>query len=76
MRGCRLVEAYPVVPLADSHALSIGMTTVGDGGFFGLYADPESLPEAGDVARSIDGSSIDALGELSEEDLTGAAEAA
>ena len=27
MHGCRLVEAYPVVPLADRHALSIGATT-------------------------------------------------
>ena len=32
-------EAYPVVPLADGHALSIGMTTVGDDACFGLYAD-------------------------------------
>ena len=28
MRGCELEEAYPVVPLADRHALSIGITTV------------------------------------------------
>ena len=45
MRGCPLIEAYPVVPIADRHALSIGITTVGDGAFFGLYADPESLPQ-------------------------------
>ena len=30
MRGCRLREAYPVVPLSERHALSIGMTTIGD----------------------------------------------
>ena len=58
MRGCPLVEAYPVVPIADRHALSIGITTVGDAAFFGLYADPESLPEvealAGETDRSID----------------------
>jgi WS/DGAT/MGAT family acyltransferase len=63
MRGCRLVEAYPVVPIPDRHALSIGMTTVRDGAFFGLYADPESLPEVGELAVHI-GSSIDALLEL------------
>ena len=40
MRGCPLAEAYPVVPIADRHALSIGVTTVGEGAFFGLYADP------------------------------------
>ena len=27
LRGCRLEEAYPVVPLAERHAVSIGMTT-------------------------------------------------
>jgi diacylglycerol O-acyltransferase len=58
MLGCELVEAYPVVPIADRHALSIGVTTVGDGAYFGLYADPESLPQgdwlAGAIDRSID----------------------
>jgi len=63
MRGCRLVEAYPVVPIADRHALSIGMTTVGDGAFFGLYADPETLPDVEQLAGEID-AEIDALIEL------------
>jgi diacylglycerol O-acyltransferase len=54
MRGCRLVEAYPVVPIADRHAVSIGMTTVGDGAYFGLYADPETLPDADQLATAID----------------------
>ena len=30
MCGCELERAYPVVPLADNHALSIGITTVRD----------------------------------------------
>jgi diacylglycerol O-acyltransferase len=64
MRGCRLVEAYPVVPLPDRHALSIGLTTVGDRAFFGLYADPESLPEIDGLAGEINGA-IDELAELS-----------
>jgi diacylglycerol O-acyltransferase / wax synthase len=46
LRGCRLREAYPVVPLSDRHALSIGMTTIGDHACFGLYADPETLPDS------------------------------
>jgi len=54
MRGCRLREAYPVVPIADRHALSIGVTTVGDGAFFGLYADRESLPEIDGLSPEID----------------------
>jgi diacylglycerol O-acyltransferase / wax synthase len=60
MRGCRLVEAYPVVPIADGHTVSIGVTTVGDGAYFGLYADPESLPDADLLAEAID-ASIDEL---------------
>jgi diacylglycerol O-acyltransferase / wax synthase len=48
MRGCELEEAYPVVPLAEGHALSIGMTTIRDRACFGLYADRRSL---GDIDR-------------------------
>ncbi len=53
VRGCPLVEAYPVVPIADRHALSIGVTTVGDGAFFGLYADPDALPELDELGAGI-----------------------
>ena len=54
MRGCRLAEAYPVVPVADQHALSIGVTTVDDVACFGLYADRDSLPDVDRLAVSID----------------------
>jgi diacylglycerol O-acyltransferase len=64
MRGCRLVEAYPIVPLADRHALAIGMTSVGDGAFFGLYADREMLPDVDELASYLD-SSVDELLDLS-----------
>ncbi len=64
MCGCPLAEVYPVVPIADRHALSIGMTTVGDGAFFGLYADSESLPEVDELAQCID-RAIDELRHLS-----------
>jgi hypothetical protein len=63
MRGCRLAEAYPVVPIADRHALSIGVTTVGGGAFFGLYADRETLPDIEKLADCID-ASVDELLEL------------
>jgi WS/DGAT/MGAT family acyltransferase len=43
--GAELQEAYPVVPLGGEHSLSIGMFTYRDHLFFGLYADPEALPE-------------------------------
>jgi hypothetical protein len=54
MHGCRLVEAYPVVPLAEHHALSVGVTTVGQRACFGLYADRRSLPEADAIAHALD----------------------
>ena len=45
MLGSQLSEAYPVVPLAEHHSLAIGMFSYMDDMFFGLYADPEALPE-------------------------------
>jgi diacylglycerol O-acyltransferase / wax synthase len=60
MLGYRLAEAYPIVPIPERHSLSIGVTTVGDGAFFGLYADRESLPGVEGLAREVDGA-IDEL---------------
>jgi WS/DGAT/MGAT family acyltransferase len=54
MLGCELREAYPVVPISDRHAVSIGITTINQGAFFGVYADRETLPEAELLAHSID----------------------
>ena len=54
--GCELEEAYPVVPIADRHALSIGMTTVKDEACFGVYADCEALPDADLLADCIEAS--------------------
>jgi diacylglycerol O-acyltransferase / wax synthase len=66
MRGCRLFEAYPVVPIADGHALSIGFTTVQDRACFGLYADPRSLRDVDDLAHEVD-AAIDELLEQSDD---------
>lgn len=60
MRGCELREGYPVVPIASRHALSIGFTTVSDGAFFGIYADPESLSETNALTAGIE-RELDAL---------------
>lgn len=54
MLGCPLEAAYPVVPLADRHALSVGMTSVRDRACFGIYADREAIPDAKHFARDID----------------------
>jgi len=60
MRGCRLEEAYPVVPLADNHGVSIGMTSIAGEACFGVYADARSVPDADALARAI-AESIDEL---------------
>jgi diacylglycerol O-acyltransferase len=60
MRGCELETAYPVVPIADKHALSIGMTTVRDLACFGFYAASETLPNSDRLAESVE-ASIDEL---------------
>jgi diacylglycerol O-acyltransferase / wax synthase len=54
MLGCPLEAAYPVVPLADRHALSVGMTSVRDRACFGIYADRETIPDADHFARGVD----------------------
>ena len=61
MRGCRLREAYPVVPLADGHALSIGMTTIHDRACFGLYAGGDCIRDADRVAAALDDSTDELL---------------
>ncbi len=58
--GCPMHAVYPVVPLADQHTVSVGMTTVHGRACFGVYADREALPDAGLLAGCID----KAVGEL------------
>jgi diacylglycerol O-acyltransferase / wax synthase len=60
MLGCELEQAYPVVPIADKHAVSIGMTTIRDQACFGLYAASEMLPDSDSLAEAMD-ASIDEL---------------
>jgi WS/DGAT/MGAT family acyltransferase len=60
LRGCALQDAYPVVPLAQDHALSIGMTTVKDDACFGFYADRKTLPDADLLPAHVD-AAIDEL---------------
>jgi diacylglycerol O-acyltransferase / wax synthase len=61
MLGCELREAYPVVPLPDRHALSIGMTTIGDRACFGIYADRKALGDVHRVADAVRESSDELL---------------
>jgi len=60
MLGSRLEAVYPVVPLADQHAVSVGMVTVDDQACFGVYSDRETMPDVSMLAQGID----DAITEL------------
>jgi len=44
MLGCELEEVYSVVPIAQGHALAIGMVRYQGDLFFGCHADPDALP--------------------------------
>ena len=45
MLGAELIEAHPVVPIAQGHALSIGVFSYLGRLHFGFYADPHAFPE-------------------------------
>ena len=51
------------MPLADGHALSIGMTTIGDDACFGVYADAEALPDGDAFGERLDARVDDLLAE-------------
>src|SRR5256885_16889285 len=65
MLGCELQESFPVVPLAQDHALSIGMTTIRDDACFGFYVDRKTLPDADALPAHVD-AAIDELLELTD----------
>ena len=54
--GAELREAYPVVPLAEDHALSIGMFGYRDHLHFGMYADPDALPDVTSLPSALSAS--------------------
>lgn len=54
MHGMRLDELYPVIPIAEDQTLSVGMLPYRGHLYFGLYADPDGLPEARRLATLID----------------------
>jgi WS/DGAT/MGAT family acyltransferase len=53
LRGCELREAVPVIPLADGHALSIGIFSYADRITFGAYADPHALPQVAELPLAL-----------------------
>ena len=53
--GCELEEVYSVVPIAQGHALAIGMVRYRQELFFGCYADPDALPEVHELPALLEG---------------------
>jgi hypothetical protein len=54
MLGARLVKAHAVVPLAEGHALSVGIFSYEEHLHLGLYADPEALPDVRELPQALD----------------------
>jgi diacylglycerol O-acyltransferase / wax synthase len=54
IQGMQLEEIYPVIPMAEEQTLSIGMLAYNDHLHFGLYSDPDALPQAKRLAELID----------------------
>ena len=43
--GARMLEMYPVVPLAKGQALAVGVTSYDGGVYYGLNADRDAMPD-------------------------------
>ena len=54
LRGLRLRTVHSSVPLAGRHALSIGVVTVAGNACLGITVDPDTLPDADELAGHLD----------------------
>ncbi len=61
MLGAELIEAHPVVPIAEGHALSVGIFSHRERLHFGLYADPRAFPQVRELPKALDTSLRDLL---------------
>jgi diacylglycerol O-acyltransferase / wax synthase len=64
MLGAELLEAHPVVPIAEGHALSVGIFTHLEKLHFGLYADPGAFPQVSQLPDALDASLASLADEL------------
>jgi hypothetical protein len=60
LHGSLLREVHSAVPLAERHALSIGVVMVAGNVCFGIYADADTLPEADTLGEDL-GAAFDEL---------------
>jgi hypothetical protein len=52
--GAKMLEIYPVVPLARNQAVSIGVTSYDGGVYFGLNADRDAMPDVDNLGRMVE----------------------
>jgi diacylglycerol O-acyltransferase len=52
--GARMLEAYPVVPLAKGQAVCVGLTSYDGGVYYGLNADRDAMPDVDVLATCIE----------------------
>jgi diacylglycerol O-acyltransferase len=58
--GAKMMEMFPVVPLAKNQSLSIGVTSYDGGVYFGLNADRVAMPDVNVLAAMI-GEAVDEM---------------
>jgi len=59
--GARMLEVFPVVPLAKGQKVSIGLTSYNGGVYYGLNADRDSMSDVGVLADLIEQSLAELL---------------
>ncbi len=62
--GARMLEVFPVVPLAKGQAVSIGLTSYDGGVYYGLNADRDAMSDIGILASLIEESLAELVGLL------------
>ncbi|MEV0678218.1 wax ester/triacylglycerol synthase family O-acyltransferase [Actinosynnema sp. NPDC050436] len=63
--GAKMTEMFPVVPLAKSQALSIGVTSYDGGVYFGLNADRDAMSDVDVLAAMVEESVEELMGTVS-----------
>ena len=52
--GAKMLQMYPVVPLAKGQAVAIGLTSYNGGVFYGLNADRDAMPDVDVLAECLE----------------------
>jgi WS/DGAT/MGAT family acyltransferase len=60
--GARMIDCYPVVPLAKGQAVTIGLTSYDGGVYYGMNADRDSMPDVDVLAACIEESLDELIG--------------